>query len=294
MINAKIVHTDDNWTDAYGVVNALKKQTNVVDNDFDIMIVASFGWQKINRAQHRRIDKPKALIGYKEYRFLDEQIKFCYDTDTKYFFTWCPAVDQLNDKYPGIEFIYLPFGADETLHKDYNEPKLFDISFLGHIHDTQLDRFQGFNEQYTNIRRRSLDHLLTLEGINKGVPDIVKTRGFNRTVEFLEGERYARRLNQSKIWLNTVAAWGALSPRYFECMGSETLIFTHESHTYTGVLNKNNCVTYNLDLSDFEDKLRYYLEHSDERNKIIAQAKKDFLTSHTWGHRARKVLEVLL
>ena len=50
------------------------------------------------------------------------------------------------------------------------------------------------------------------------------------------------------------------------------------------------CVTFKNDLSDFDDKLMYYLENDEERNVIIENAYRVGVNNYTWNHMAQKIL----
>jgi len=43
-------------------------------------------------------------------------------------------------------------------------------------------------------------------------------------------------------------------------------------------------------LSDFDDKLMYYLENDEERNVIIENAYRVGVNNYTWNHMAQKIL----
>jgi spore maturation protein CgeB len=44
---------------------------------------------------------------------------------------------------------------------------------------------------------------------------------------------------------------------------------------------------------EFFDKAIYYLEHEEERMKIVNQAYSHFINFQTWKHRAMKILNII-
>ena len=116
----------------------------------------------------------------------------------------------------------------------------------------------------------------------------------NASKAFIDSyEEYAKTINRSKMWLATLAAFGDVTPRHFEVLGSGTLLFCQEiPETYKFLLKDGiNCVAYKNDLSDFTDKISYYLSNPDEYNRITLQAVGFFHKNWTWAHRAESLIE---
>ena len=60
---------------------------------------------------------------------------------------------------------------------------------------------------------------------------------------------------------------------------------------YEGVfIDGENCVMFENDLSNFEEKLNYYLHHDDERDLIIERGYDMVKNNYTWKHMAMKLL----
>ena len=73
---------------------------------------------------------------------------------------------------------------------------------------------------------------------------------------------------------------GLVSPRYFECMGSGALILCEESKLYNNIFSDNIYVSFRNDLSDFYEKIVYYIENIKE--KIVEDAYSFVQQNHTW------------
>ena len=53
-----------------------------------------------------------------------------------------------------------------------------------------------------------------------------------------------------------------------------------------------NCVTFKNDLSDFDDKLLYYLSNTEERREIVERGYNNTINNHTCKHMALYNLSV--
>ena len=52
-----------------------------------------------------------------------------------------------------------------------------------------------------------------------------------------------------------------------------------------------NCVMFDNDLSDFDEKLTYYLYNDSQRNSIIETAYETAVNNYTWHHMAKNLIE---
>ena len=108
------------------------------------------------------------------------------------------------------------------------------------------------------------------------------------------GREYARLLNRSKIWLSTPSALDLVGTRFYEIMASKTLLFCNRSDAYDGLFeDKAHCVMFDPDLSDFDDRLFYYLDHEDERLAIVEAAHAHVLKHHTWDRRIEQFTDTV-
>lgn len=105
---------------------------------------------------------------------------------------------------------------------------------------------------------------------------------------------YLEHIAKSKIGVS-VRGWGRDSLRRFEIPLYETLLFTHDIGIETPhpFEDGKTCVMFKNDLSDLEEKLRYYLEDDNERIKIAEAGKEHLYKYHTSVARARYVLDKL-
>lgn len=108
-------------------------------------------------------------------------------------------------------------------------------------------------------------------------------------------EEYASKMNECKIWLATTGPVGDISPRYFEVALSKTLLFCNDMPDVNNpvFVDGETCVTFKNDLSDFQEKLDYYLNNDSEREKIINNAYDLVYNNYTWKHMAENLITAI-
>ena len=108
-------------------------------------------------------------------------------------------------------------------------------------------------------------------------------------------EEYAKTINSSKIWLATLAAFGDVTPRYYEVLGSGTLLLCQKiPESYRFLLKDGiNCISFNDDLSDFKEKIKFYVKNLDKLNEITDNAVNISHDNCTWNHRAKELIELI-
>lgn len=104
---------------------------------------------------------------------------------------------------------------------------------------------------------------------------------------------YAAFIKRSKIVINSPSPVGLISPRYFECMLSKSLIFCENSNLYTNIFKKDFFVFLNDKGDDLEEKLSFYLNNMSDYNHKIDEAFNEVLLNHTWKNRIDKLLDLI-
>lgn len=224
------------------------------------------------------VDIPSVMILNKEYSNLDLKLQFIENNDLNLVFT----VHQNHHewaKQTGVEFVHFPFAVDEKLFKDYGERKRYSLGFSGNLH-----------VRWTDTRAKIKDHIFLKWPIKR--PRYWYTRVFWSEgvripgLRLPIGESYVRLINRSKVWLSTPSALGIVGTRFYEIMATKTLLFCNRSPVYDGLFEDNvHCVMFESDLSDFDERLFYYLQHDDEREAIVETGYKHVLENHTWDRR---------
>jgi hypothetical protein len=106
-------------------------------------------------------------------------------------------------------------------------------------------------------------------------------------------DKYAEMIAKSKILVEGVGIFGYTSQRFTQAMASKTLMIS--SLPFDNVDNHfiPNVNFVEIDKSNFVDKILYYLEHEDERRKIVENAYKTILQYHTTEVRAKELCKII-
>ena len=223
------------------------------------------------------LDIPSVMILNKEYKKLDRKFQFIGDNDIRKVFTVHHHYGQWQEQL-GIPFVHFPFAVNPDLFKDYGERSIYSLGFSGVL-----------QKRYSDVRTRIKNRLFLRWPIK--APRYWRIRlfwsdGWRIPLVNKRIEDYARLVTRGKIWLSTPGPVELVGTRYYEIMASKTLLFCSRSPAYEGLFEDGtHCVTFNPDLSDFDEMLFYYLEHEDERLEIVEAAYAHVLESHTWERR---------
>ena len=242
----------------------------------------------------------KVVIFNKEYTNLEHKIKFVKENKFNIGFTHHHDLSLFNKtKTP---FLFWPFAYDSrkfTYHPNSNN---IDIGFSGILQnlnknasqsDTRAkimnlfyysffdvpinkkNKFKELNIYWNSISRSTFGRYLSIL-LNKR--------------KYLSDDEYSNLIQNSKIFINTLSPMGLISPRFFECMGSGTLVFCENSKLYNNIFPNDIYVSFNSDLSDFIDKIMFYQSAQKERKKITKKAYEFVSGKHTWENRVNDMI----
>ena len=235
----------------------------------------------------KELDIPVVCYMFKHHLDIQKKLHFFKVNKVSIILTPLPLYKSYEEQ-TGCPARLFPYGADPDIFKDRKLEKVYDFGFSGALHNSNLYvdgsfRSTNLRLEVQNLVKQQTDLKCFLNG-----SDSIKPRINNR-------KEYAEKINQSKIWLSTTSPFGDIPPRYFEVGMSRTLIFTNPIPLeYRDILQDGvNCVQFSEDLSDFLDKLYYYLENEDKRQEIVDNAYKCFRANYTWKHRAEEMLRVI-
>ncbi len=162
---------------------------------------------------------------------------------------------------------WLPLAADEEVHSKQSHIKKYDVGFVGSV-----------NNEYHNRRAELLKKINT-------VHPVAYKRCFDKEM--------AEFFSQSKIVFNN-AIKNDLNMRVFETLSIGSFLLTDKT-VNTG---QDEMFKDGEDLAVYEDeeileKVSYYLEHEDEREKIAANGNRIVRAAHTYFHRTEEILDVV-
>ena len=227
-----------------------------------------------------RIKVPVVCLIHKPQIMIEEKLNFCKINNVDLICDSQCTYEKFGE-ITGIKTIRLPFTATPKHYYPRDTIKKYDIGFCGALHGA--GKIDGPTR---DLRSRIYDKL------QEGESNIYWNSSNTLDYRISSVEEYATKINECKIWLSTTGPTLDVSPRYFEVMLSRTLLICNEMPEQYGnyFTNGVNCVTFNNDLSDFNEKLSYYLKNESEREAIIERAYDETINNYTWKHMALKLL----
>ena len=254
-------------------------------------IIFGLGWFKTGNYEKikglKKLDIPTICYLFKPQNNLSQKLNFCQINRFDMILTPVPSYKDF-ERQTGIPTRLFKYGSNPRIFKDWKESKIYDFGFSGALHDYKHYIDGAFSTE--NIRSRIHTLLKKRKDLNCFL------NGSDTMVPRIKNhQKYAKVINMSKIWLSTPAAFKDMTPRYLEIGMSRTLIFCDSIPVeyQDTFINGVNCVVFLDDLSDFEDKLDYYLRNDEERKIITDNAYNDFHGNHTWKKRAEELISII-
>jgi hypothetical protein len=165
---------------------------------------------------------------------------------------------------------WLPLACDEDIHGEIKSERIYDVGFVGK---------PGFNPQHE--RAVILDMLSN----NFKMNDFTK---------FYPKEEITKIYSQSKIVVN-IPYNNDVNMRLFEALAGGSLLITKRIPNGQNELFKDGetLVEYTSE-EDLQEKVKYYLEHEDERLKIASAGQKLALSQHTYKNRVDQLMATIM
>ncbi|MEX1013847.1 MAG: glycosyltransferase [Candidatus Paceibacterota bacterium] len=250
---------------------------------------------------------PKAMILNKEYTNLNQKLEWIRNNNFSVIFTHHHDVDSYQ-KSTNTNVVFWPFAFNKKIvkpSKSVDSMKNIDFSFSGILQnqlksakqpDTRIKVMRKLFNCFGDIPVSKKNNYKNLNIFWNSLPRTNLQRKVAKlfgTYKYLESEDYFTMQKKSKIYLNTLSPVGLVSPRMAECMACRALVFCEESELYKNIFPKDCFVTFKSDLSDFDEKLFYYINNHDEREKIIKKAFREAINNHNWEKRVSQLLKIL-
>ena len=194
--------------------------------------------------------------------------------------------DLVLSSVPGVGKLF-KYAADPNIFHNKKLERIFDFGFTGALHSEPERDQSAF--PVPHLRR-------TIQGLARTQEDLsLYLTGSDNVNKYRikDYATYANILSQSKIWMATTGPDGDIGPRYYEVCMSRTLLFCDEPpKEYQRYFRDGvNCVYFTID--NFVEKLRYYLENNEAREKIVNKACSEFITNHSWSARAWELIDII-
>ncbi len=163
----------------------------------------------------------------------------------------------------GLSTRWLPLACDPEIHRRHELPKEYDLCFVGNL-------VSSARVQLVELLRREFSKMFV-------------------------GQRFfadmARTYSASRIVFNRSVS-SNVNMRVFEAVACGSLLLSDDlQHNGQGELFRDgiHLATYR-DEQELLDKVAYYLQHEDTRERIAATGRDEAVTRHTYRHRMQELL----
>ena len=302
-------YSDTSYSKRYlyyeGLYNSLIKTNNVylhrdliidyneIKRDIPItpdVIIFGLSWFE----KHKYFDKinnldiPSACFIFKPAVDLKKKIDFCKINQIDLILTPHHQFEKFSDM-ADVPSKLFPYGFDPSIFKPRNLEKKYDIGFSGALHG--CNHYPNGAFKNPSIRKKIKDILKDIKEINF----FWKSTDVLETARIHDNVKYAETINKSKIWIATQAAYGDITPRYFEIMASGTLLFCEKNPIeYSHVFKDSyNCIEFDSSLDNFEYILIKLLRNPVLFNQVTQCGKIDAMRNQTWDVRASQFLSLV-
>ena len=207
--------------------------------------------------------------------------------------SWPPLVEYFRTQGLAAESLRLGFDA-RVLDRLEPQDSEFEVTFVG-----------GFAPSHTD-RIKWLERLLAEVEIDVFGYGVENTPAESLIRKHHRGELWGWKmyetLQRSRITLNRHAGIdirGRVDPRFannmrlYEATGVGTCLITEERKTLADMFEVGQEVVAYRDENDCVAKIRYYLDHEDERVRIAQSGQRRTLRDHTYTDRMRELREIL-
>jgi spore maturation protein CgeB len=101
-------------------------------------------------------------------------------------------------------------------------------------------------------------------------------------------------INQSKITITSNNLWNSLSMRYTEVLACKSFLLADKPEDFEklGYIDGKHLVLYK-GLIDLKDKIGYYLNHSNLREKIGKKGYEFVINNHTTDIRVKQLTDII-
>lgn len=189
-----------------------------------------------------------------------------------------------------IPWFYAAPSIDPQQFKPLDLPRKYDVTMIGATHPDAYPLRQVLWEGLPSYTEEMKWNALLQSGLIG--PSL------NRSISNLKenhyvGDRYARALAQSKIFIFGTSVFKYVLFKFPEAMACKTLVMADVPLTAEEyhLVPDENFVWINKD--NWRDKLKYYLENDDEREAIAQRGYETVMKYHTTGTRGKQVVNFL-
>jgi len=205
------------------------------------------------------------------------------------------------------------WACDHFTYKPLNLSKLYDVTFVGVAHGNRKKIVKELKEKYgIEVKcwgggwpsgRISQEDMLKIFSQSKINLNFTKSSGIfwkELALVFLH-RNYARkiRLTNPKYWIDNLKTMKAslftrqIKGRNFEVPGCKTFFLTEYVNHLEDYYETGKEVECFKTIPELVEKIKYYLAHEKEREKIAQAGYERTIKEHTWEKRFNKIFETV-
>ncbi len=244
--------------------------------NFDLHILIDHGEDGIGAPLDFKLPHPNAYW-IADSHISGESYKYRLNRAKEFDFVFAshkPSIEQFEKD--GLKVHYMPWAAETSVFRPIPIIEKYDWCFIGHLNNefriSLLDRFckewPVGTQGYLGWRKA-------------GLP------GYNVF------DDCAKKFSQSRIILNE-AILDDLNMRVMEGLACKRLLLTEDIPAIYDHFEDGKHLVLFKTIDEAVEKVEYYLAHDDERNAIAEAGYQEFLSKHTYMHRAKELLKVCI
>ena len=228
----------------------------------------------------------------KEYTHLDNKIEYIQSLSATLVLTHHHTVAELKDKLKGVSVARIPF-ATYSVYSKFGKQSVYALPYkrdVGHSGNSQYysNNTDSVSHNITTLSWRQTFHQLEVTGKFREVGVNVTIVPFAKSVD-----TYIRNIAESKIWFSTLSQGDLLPVRTFDVLASGRAMLLmnrpQDRRITDGILYEGvHCAMFNTS-EEMLEKVKYYIDHENERHKIVMNAYNLATSSHYWKNRASTI-----
>ena len=191
---------------------------------------------------------------------------------------------------------WLPFACDPDHH--------FPIKATGHERDS-LSKDVAFVGSYYPSRAKILEALQAVDcdfGIwGSGWDTVASSSPLKKHIRktHTRPEEWIKIYSNSKIVLVTHYSESKeipvyqVSPKVYEALACRALVFSDKQRDMAPLFRDGEHLVLFRDVKELQEKIRYFLAHDGERERIARKGYQEVIEKHTYAHRMKKLSDCL-